>query len=249
MSNEKKYHFSDFIRRNYRKLLVLARRRYRFCGFAAFDETPGQLLWRHDVDYSLEPAVVLAQIEADEGVCATYNLLLRSEFYRLLDRGNMKRVREIISLGHAIGLHFDVGCHKMSDRNSLVKCLQGEKRILENTFGCDVSVFSFHNPTSDTMKYSGSRYAGMVNAYSAGFRQDVGYCSDSNGYWRHRRLEDVLRERKDSCLQVLTHPVWWTESVMSPKERIYRCIGRDRGLRRQYDEVLKSGGRENIDWE
>ena len=63
-------------------------------------------------------------------------------------------------------------------------------------------------------------------------------------------MEDVLQEAPDERLQVLTHPEWWQESVMSPKERIWRCIdGRAAGIKKWYEAALKNFGRENVDWD
>ena len=47
----------------------------------------------------------------------------------------------------------------------------------------------------------------MINAYAKYFKDNVEYCSDSNGYWRHQRLENFLNNKHDK-IQVLTHPVW-----------------------------------------
>jgi hypothetical protein len=94
------------------------------------------------------------------------------------------------------------------------------------------------------------RYAEMINTSADYFQQKVGYCSDSNGYWRFRRLEDVLRERRDECLQVLTHGEWWQEDVMSPKQRFERCVQDWAGKAQAwYDDVLRDAGRENVDWD
>ena len=53
--------------------------------FAFFDRAPenGTVILRHDVDLSLDAALVLAEIEADAQAPATYFLMRRSEFYNL----------------------------------------------------------------------------------------------------------------------------------------------------------------------
>jgi hypothetical protein len=87
----------------------------------------------------------------------------------------------------------------------------------------------------------------MVNTYGAGLRKNFTYCSDSNGYWRFRRLQDVLEQAEDEKLHVLTHPVWWVPDVMSPRERLARCIdGRRDFQHRFYDQTLADYGRENV---
>jgi hypothetical protein len=66
----------------------------------------------------------------------------------------------------------------------------------------------------------------LLNTYGEYFRKKVFYCSDSNGHWRFKRLKDVLEDTPENVprLQVLTHPVWWTEESMSPKKRFAKCI-------------------------
>jgi hypothetical protein len=90
-------------------------------------------------------------------------------------------------------------------------------------------------------------YGGLINCYSKYFKTSVSYCSDSNGYWRFRRLRDVLETATDSCLQVLTHPELWQETVLSPRERVFRSIyGRANKALFEYDNVLAEHGRENL---
>ena len=49
-------------------------------------------------------------------------------------------------------------------------------------------------------------------------------------------------------MQVLTHPVWWQKTVMTPRARVARCIdGRSQKLNELYDTVLENCGRENIE--
>ena len=120
---------------------------------------------------------------------------------------------------------------------------------MSDQFDIPVNVFSFHNPTEEVLKqYTLQNYCDMINTYSSFFRKKVGYCSDSNGYWRHRRLEDVLSVGNDTCMQVLTHPIWWDEHIMSPKEKIRKCIqNRAVATEDYYDHLLLEMERENID--
>jgi hypothetical protein len=61
-------------------------------------------------------------------------------------------------------------------------------------------------------------------------------------------LEDVLAQADDRRLQVLTHPEWWPDDVMSPRRRVHRCIdGRSANLKRYYDAALHNAGRLNLD--
>lgn len=250
MTNAERYHFADFTLNNYRRLLQLAKERYSFRSFTDFDAEQNFVIWRHDVDFSPRAAREMARIEAAEGLKATYFVLLHSEFYNLLEKEESDCVQEILTLGHYLGLHFDCHYYEISNEGELEQLLIREKLILEEIFRYPIQAFSFHNTTPAILDYARARYAGLINTYAEYFRDRVGYCSDSNGYWRFRRLEDVLREGKDERLQVLTHPVMWTETVMSPKQRVYRCLeGRAGRAKQYYDELLRKSNRENLDWE
>ena len=250
LSHADLYHFADFTRENYRRLLRLARQTYIFRTYTDFSPEERFVLWRHDVDFSAHAARRLAELEANEGVLATYFLYLHSEFYNLLEREVADCVRDIIGFGHPIGLHFDAGFSDVQSQEQLEADLRREKRILEEVFEREVSAFSFHIPTDPAHRCRAFRYAGLINTGAEYFQAHVGYCSDSNGYWRVRRLEDVLRQGSDRCLQVLTHPEWWQDAVMSPRQRLERCIdGRANKMRAWYQRTVEEHGRPNLDWE
>jgi hypothetical protein len=249
-NNCERYHFADFTRENYRRLLRLAKQNYVFRSYTDFARDERFIIWRHDVDFSMHSARKLAQIEAEESVRATYFLYLHSEFYNLLEREITDCVWAILALGHRIGLHFDSHYYGINSEAQFAPLLRREKRILEEFFEQEIKVFSIHIPTPFTLRCRQWQYAGLINTNADYFQTQVGYCSDSNGYWRFRRLEDVLQQATDERLQVLTHPEMWQDTVMSPKQRVYRCIeGRAEKTRQWYDAVLKESGRENIDWD
>lgn len=246
----KQLYFSDFTRENYRKLLQIAKSNYKFRQYDSYKNDDSFIIWRHDIDTSPNGALALAKIEADEDVKSIYFVHLHSSFYNLLERETTDRIRAIIDCGHSIGLHFDTAYYNEDNQLSFEKNLRVEAEFLEFIFKCKINSFSFHNPTEFANARTNSEYAGLINATSEYFRTVVGYCSDSNGYWRYRRLEDVLREASDKRLQVLTHPEWWQETVMSPKERMLRCIdGRAARTRQDYEAALKAFGRDNVDWD
>lgn len=247
-TNAKNYYFADFTRDNYRRLLRLARANFSFRFFEDFDRQERFVLWRHDIDFSVHSALKLASIEAEEGVGSTYFLHLHSRFYNLLDPENTALVRSILAMGHRIGLHFDIDYWGANDIGKMMMLLRRESKLLEVALGLSVRVFSFHNPSPFALSCNAWSYGGLINAYAEYFQRDLPFVSDSNGYWRFRRLEDVLRG-SEPRLQVLTHPGWWPDVAMSPKERVHRCIdGRAEATKRIYDDALRAHGRENVDW-
>ena len=147
-------------------------------------------------------------------------------------------------MGHEIGLHFDSDFYEIYDESSLSLKIAAEAEILERLYGVKPAVFSFHNPVAEQLSCEDEVYGGLINCYSRRFKNDVTYCSDSNGYWRFRRLRDVLVEAKAPCLQVLTHPGWWQDLPMPPRQRIFRSVyGRAAATMRDNDTALDSYGR------
>ena len=96
--------------------------------------------------------------------------------------------------GHDIGLHFDPSL--IVDTMNLEESLSWEKSILEKQFSVKISAFSFHNPTEEHLKIVTHAISGMINTYSKFFKDDVDYCSDSNGYWRYQSIYDCLKNSR-----------------------------------------------------
>lgn len=237
----------DFTVGHYRHLLNLAKQNYIIASYTDIPWGEKFVLWRHDIDFSLNRSLLLAQLEHDVGVRATYFLNPHSDFYNLAELRQHKIVQEILKLGHGIGLHFDAAFHFNPDEPSLHAQVSAEATALEKQFGVRPEAFSFHNPVVAHLSLDGECYGGLLNCYSKRFRTEVAYCSDSNGYWRFRRLHDVLASANDRCLQVLTHPGWWQNRPMPPRQRVFRCAyGRAQALMRQYDVLLSDHGRLNL---
>src|SRR4051812_33617850 len=90
----------DFSLEHYRELLrAAAAGGYRWAGFERPPE-PGDLLLRHDVDLSLEAALVLAEVEAEEGAWSTWFLMTRSSFYNLAAGEGVQAITRLRELGH-----------------------------------------------------------------------------------------------------------------------------------------------------
>jgi hypothetical protein len=249
------YYFEDFTENNYRDLLRLCKENYRFILYDDYKKSDEKVvLWRHDIDLSVHRARKLAQIEKEENVIATYFIHLHSEFYNALEKDVAENIIKIIELGHTIGLHFDINFYYSQCSlprniiNSMEYYLKLEKDLLEKMFHQKITVFSFHNPELSNLLQVNKEYINdMVNVYSPYFKENYTYCSDSNGYWRFRRLEDILQEASAKKLQILTHPGLWVPSVMAPRERITRCIdGRAAKTNVYWDNLMKVSGRENV---
>lgn len=243
------YYFEDFTRSNYKELIRLAKKKYDFINYKELKSPSyNKLLWRHDVDISMHAALKLARIEADMGVKATYFIYPHSEFYNLFEKVITDILIEIKELGHSIGLHFDCHYYGIDSEESLQTFLSREAQLFKNILNIEVEVFSFHNTTHFTQSCEKESYAGLTNVYSREIRTNYSYCSDSNGYWKYRRLEDFLLDDTIQNAQVLTHPSWWQDEVMPPYQRIQRSVqGRADRVLEEWKKLLKKYGSLNIE--
>jgi hypothetical protein len=240
---------SDFTEQAFRELLrKLKAGGYRFARYG--DAGEGRhVIWRHDVDFSIHRAAALAEIEAQEGVTATYFLNPRSSFYNLIEPAIMELVQRIAGLGHEIGLHFDSAAYATGrwEPDFLEKCVGRERDLLQFALEAPIRSLSWHNPDlSNLLDFDAEEIAGMKNAYSRFLRNEYRYCSESNGYWRFQPMSDLIAEGHPR-LHLLTHPEWWTKERLTPSERVDRAIlGRARRVRRDYDAGLEKAGRRNV---
>ena len=240
--------FADFTEAGYRELLQLAKKNYRFASYgdAAQDR---HILWRHDLDASMNRALRLAEIERDEGVKATYFVFPRCLFYNILNQFTKDAARRIVEMGHDIALHFDPTQYRSGlSRAALLEAISGERELLQREIGVAPTAVSFHlygvleepMPDDDVIAW-------LANAYSKRLRDTYSYTSDSNGVWMYRRLRDVLSEACEDRLQILTHPEWWTPETMPPRARLQRAIdGYAALMGRWYDDIVAKSGRPNI---
>lgn len=168
-------------------------------------EADGKLcILRHDLDMSVSRALPVAELETSEGVSVTYFVLLSTDMYNPFSKENLAYLKELIRLGHSVGLHFDE--MKYESNESVVNNILTEARILSEMLGTEVQTVSMHRPSAGTLK-ANYQLKGLVNSYSQEFFKEYKYISDSRMNWRENPYE-VLAEGYDR-LHILTHPFWY----------------------------------------
>lgn len=226
MTNNVKYHFKDFTHHHYRQLIQLSKDKYIDRLYHNFNKEENFVIWRHDIDISVDAALATAKIEFEEGIQTTYFIHPHNEFYNLLEKETSDKIFKIKELGHEIGLHFDSHYYSIKNEDQLIEKLELEKTFIERLFNLKLKVFSFHNTNDFVMSCEKWQYADLINTYAEYFKKEIEYCSDSWGRWRFKRMEDVINEQHPR-LHLLTHSEWWTEKVMSPIEKV-RIYASDR---------------------
>lgn len=206
----------EFTYKAYRDLLRLLRQcGYSICGYHDYETYPRCVILRHDIDQSLEKAVAMAELEAEEGVASTYFVLLRTDFYNVASQKSQEALRRILFLGHEIGLHFDEmsysdeGSSCTTARSSTEERIQYERDILSNICGCPITTVSMHRPSKATLE-ADLQIPGIVNSYGKTFFHDFKYLSDSRRHWREPVL-DIIRSGEYERLHILTHAFWYQD--------------------------------------
>lgn len=242
------YYFEDFTIENYKRLIKLALEKYNFITFDEIDSNKSsKMLWRHDIDFCVKSSLKLAQIEAKMGVKTNYFVLLHSKFYNVFEKEITQMIYKIKDLGHYIGLHFDTHYYEIKSEKKLEYFLRKEAELFYNIFGLEIKSFSFHNNSEFTKSCNKEVYGDLFNVYTDKIIKNYDYCSDSNGYWKYRRLKDFLLDDKIINAQVLTHANWWQDEVLSPSEKINKVIlNRNEEVLSNYETLLNQFGNSNI---
>lgn len=245
MTNREKYRFEDFTLNNYKRLLQIAvDNGFQFILHKDdFAEDRRDVIWRHDVEFEPELSLKMAEIEHEIGVKATYFFQLHSEYYNTFDSFYRDIFNKIKDLGHHVGMHFDSHYWNITDEKQLDEYIKLDRNYFEMNMGVEIDTFSFHNTTPFTQSCLALKYGGLINVYSSFFKNHFDYCSDSLGYWRYDRLEDVLNNNAVRHLQVLTHDGNWSDEVLSPRKRLVKFMSRhsERLINKQIDGLHSAG--------
>lgn len=193
---------------------------YHFGSFADAAVTKsdlrGLVLLRHDIDFDIATARAMAEIEADEGVQATYFFLLRTKHYNVLSKEDTADVRKILDLGHHLGLHFDCGAYPTDASSAqLAGACQTEVTLLRTWFGCPVEIVSYHRPSPLVLTGDPELSAPLPHTYTARFTKDMRYCSDSRGEWHYGDPRGTPEFAERMAMHILIHPIWWNQAYQT----------------------------------
>jgi hypothetical protein len=193
---------------HYRELLQAAKAGgYRWAGFDRAPES-GDLILRHDVDLSLDGALAMAEVEADEGAWSTWFLMTRSVFYNLSSKEGAAAIERLRTLDHRVAHHAvwpDVDLDERFD-----------------------PVVAWHNPDPDYMQ---ADIPGAANVMQPPFFDPDHYRSDSNQHWRHGCPHEQLAAGGFEWLQLLTHPEIWAFQGETMRETMEAMLDADRAAR------------------
>ena len=175
------------------------------------------LINRHDVDWSLDDAYTLSQLEQDNGIHSTYYIRLNSDLYNPNSRKNrtiLKKMKRFFE----IGLHFDSTIY---NNKNLKKGFLQEINLLSDIIEDKIYTFSDHIPSKHG--YVESYNKNVISAYSKKIFVKRNYISDSR-YNYKKKLSYYVDLSKQKVIYLLTHPEYYINSKRSYKTITNRIL-------------------------
>lgn len=215
----------EFTYKSYEMMLKKIRDKgYSFKSYENWNEEKRTVILRHDVDFDLEKAVRVSDIEMENDIeGATYFLLLSTNFYNIHSRESRQYIERIINNGGNIGLHFDEMQYVISDEKEMSEYVYKEIEILEKIIDTKVGVVSMHRP-SEKIISGNIKIDGVINSYSDTFFKEMKYLSDSRRYWRENIDEILEGSEVYERFHILTHPFWYKEEEKSLKHTLMEAV-------------------------
>lgn len=198
-------------------LELFKRNNFEICRFDGIKKNNSgkKLILRHDVDFSLEYALEMAEVEKRIGVSSTYFVMLYSDHYTVFNAEARQLLLQIQSLGHEIGLHYESSMWGDIKADYTAKFCE-DLRLLEKLIGVRVTSAAQHNPI-DSDYFNIEEFV-EFEAYSEKIRTTYAYISDSAMTWRGKTPELFLHE--NTHIQFLAHPIWWMTSSNTSFEKL-----------------------------
>ena len=172
-----------------------------------------RILLRHDVDYDLNSALIMAEKEHEMGVKAVYLVRIENELINVLSRTNFECLRRIASLNHEIGIHYEYGTSLLN----VESCIE----IMTHLLGKEPTHISFHKPTKFALP--DTKTSLLIDLNSQEYIIDFKYISDSGMKWR-QNLEDVIET--ENSIHLLIHPEFWVQNKKVGYKRVLKKIER-----------------------
>jgi hypothetical protein len=167
---------------------------------------------RHDVDYSPKAALRLAEQEAARGIQATYFLLAGTSYYNLLAPEHAHVARELVAMGHEVGLHYDVRSFLPFPRHDWPRLLRAQATLLGELAGSEVTSIAMHQPALHGDDPFRDEDLGFLNAYDERFTRGMTYVSDSCRAWRDREWAMLRDGALPPQLHLCLHPINWSDT-------------------------------------
>lgn len=185
---------------------------------AVTDDTTKYCVIRHDVEFSIERALHLAEVETALNITSTYVFQICNNNYNPFSHKNRDLIHQIHNLGHDIGVHIHLGNfdgQKECIENYIIK----QAQLLSIALDYPINKFSIHRPIQkhikDVIKIPGyinmndSKFFTFTDKFSI-YDLPVLYLADSNHDWKYGYPLDIDFS-KINKMQLNCHPFSWSK--------------------------------------
>lgn len=167
---------------------------------------------KHDVYFSLERAVEMAEFESKSNIKSVYFISFSSPYYNVMDKDSIEKIRMLTELGHGIGLLYPIGV--ITNEEKEMEAISAHKFLLESYGNINVDYVSFQGLPKP--KYEFITRLQLVGLISPEFDN------------RYSHVEDGVNEIEinpgdlEHCEKFLLsiHPIWWGEESMQWEQRL-----------------------------
>ena len=201
---------------------LLKEKNYHFCDYLNCDKYDKPVIFRHDIDNSLNKAFEIAKLEYENNITSTFFVLLSTNFYNVFSKESNEILKEIMGLGHQIGLHFDEKRYEISSVKELKYWVERESEILGYALDKEIKAVSMHRPSKWILE-NDIQFKGIINSYSKKFLSDFKYLSDSRMHWREDVL-GIIESGEYDKLHILTHSFWYSDKSETINEKLTEFI-------------------------
>lgn len=214
----------EFTYKAYRDLIHLLKNKgYSVGNYHNYLDYEKVAILRHDVDLSIEKALLMAKFEQSLGITSTYFFLISTDFYNIASQNVQIKIKRIQNMGHEVGLHFDETKYRNSnDTSGILPYLQNEVKVMELLLEIPIHTVSMHRPSATTLE-ADYDLGDIVNSYSKIFFRDFKYISDSRRFWKED-VVTIINSENFNRLHILTHPFWYNENELTIEQSIFGFV-------------------------
>lgn len=191
------------------------------------------IILRHDVDREPKKALMMAQVEKNFGISATYYFRMTDEVYK------PKIIEKIVELGHEVGYHYEVLDKTNGDFNKAIQMFEEELMQLQKFY--EIKTICMHgNPLSKWLnrdiwkKYDFKHYGIIGEPYLSIDYKKVFYITDTGRKWNSKssvkdyvdvnqswpftnlknttNVINFINEGNTEQICILTHPNRWNDN-------------------------------------
>lgn len=190
---------------SYKELLLELKNTYQFQKVSKINnEVKSTVFLRHDIDFFLNNWDDIPIIENELEIAATYYICL-SQHYNIFEKRNSTFLKKLISLGHEIGLHYDLTSYPI-DKDKAQNKLDLEIQLLSEVVEKEVLTIVMHQPFLGNEDYfiESEKYVNPMNP-----KYNKVYISDSCRAWRDNKLKNYVNGIFEENLLLTLHPELW----------------------------------------